>query len=314
MSEPALRPRTGGSSPHGGDPPPASSLTAAGALRATGDLFRRVYHKAGDDNIFFLAGAIAFNVIVAFFPLVLAVLGIAGTILQRIHADPARVLLGYIERSIPAGAQAPFESYILPILNDLIDQSAGLLSVGTILLAWLATRLIGTLRTVVREIFDLHQDRGIVAGKIFDLKMVAMAGTLFALNVGLTVVLQVVATTGLAFLGLSPSTQLFGRVVAFATIWTMFLLVYRYLPLRKTSWRTSVTAAIFTSLLFELLKQAFAWYVTRIDFGSTYGTLSALVVLIFWIYYSSVVFILGGEVAQVLAMKRIRRRQKERLR
>jgi len=95
----------------------------------------------------------------------------------------------------------------------------------------------------------------------------------------------------------------------------MFLLMYRYLPPRKIHWSTAVVAATFAAVLFELLKLAFGWYVTNVaDYRSTYGNLATLVVLILWIYYSATVFILGGEVGQVFAMRRIRRQQKERLR
>jgi membrane protein len=104
------------------------------------------------------------------------------------------------------------------------------------------------------------------------------------------------------------------QLVAFLTLWFMFLLVYRYLPPRRIGWRTSIVAASFTSVLVELLKYGFSWYVTAFaDFGSAWGNIATFVILVFWIYYTSVVFILGGEVAQVVSMRRIRRRQKERL-
>ena len=94
----------------------------------------------------------------------------------------------------------------------------------------------------------------------------------------------------------------------------MFVLIYRFLPARRIPWRIAVVSATFTSVVFELLKSAFAWYVAYIaEYRSTYGVFASIVVLIFWIYYSSVVFVLGGEVGQVYELYRIRRRQKELL-
>jgi membrane protein len=64
----------------------------------------------------------------------------------------------------------------------------------------------------------------------------------------------------------------------------------------------------------ELLKGIFAWYVTYVsDWRTTYGTLASLILLVFWIYYSAIVFVLGGEVAQVYDLMRIRRKQRELL-
>ena len=287
------------------------------ALASAAKFARRVIEKAGDDRIFFMAGAIAFNVLVAFIPLILAVIGIGGTILRQ-TADPTQPLMQFILESLPP-VSPQFEQAIREILQDVIDKSTGLLSVGTIFLVWVATRLVATLRTVLLEVFDVHQERGIIEGKIFDIQMVLAAGTLFALNVGLTIALHVVTEFGVGVIGLDPAQirwidLVYGRVVAFAFIWAMFVLIYRYLPARRIHWPTALVAATVTAALFELLKQAFGWYVTSVaDFGSTYGNLATLVILIFWIYYSAIAFILGGEVAQVVAMHRIRRRQKERL-
>jgi membrane protein len=63
---------------------------------------RRVYDKAGDDNIFFLAGAIAFNIVVAIVPLLLFAVGIAGVVLTARFGDPATVLVNRLLDYIPA--------------------------------------------------------------------------------------------------------------------------------------------------------------------------------------------------------------------
>lgn len=311
---------------HAGPPaPPATPPRSTGgaaararaALRATGTFFRAVFEKASEDNIFFLAGAISFNIIVAIVPLILAVLGIAGTILRTQHADPSLFLEEYLFNALPPVSQQ-FRDWTREILDSVLGQSTSLLSIGTIFLIWIATRLVGTLRTALREVFDIQQDRGIIAGKLFDIRMVIAAGTLFALNVGSTVLLEVIGSYGVEAFGLRrfplPSARFYGQTVAFLTIWAMFLLVYRYLPARRISWSTALVAATFTGVLFEVMKLAFSWYVTHAaNYRSTYGNLTTLIILFFWIYYTSVLFILGGEVAQVVAMQRIRRHQRERL-
>jgi membrane protein len=283
-----------------------------------GEIIRGVWRKGEEDDIFFLAGAISFNVLVAFVPLVLAVLGIAGTVLRFQGADAQQTLLEYLQQTIPVAVNID----IALILEELAAQSTGILSVGTLFFLWVATRLVGTLRTVLREIFDITEGRSMVAGKIFDIKMVVAAGTLFALNVTLTLGLQIGAGFVYGVLGIDPrevpiigyATNLWPPIVAFITLWVMFFLIYRYLPPRRIGWSTAVVAATFTTVLVELLKFGFSWYVLGVaNFGSTWGNIATFVILFFWIYYTSVVFILGGEVAQVVSMRRIRRRQKERL-
>jgi len=287
------------------------------ARAAAGDFLRRMWVKADQDKIFFMAGAIAFNILVAIVPLALAAIGIAGMILQqRYQAEAGRRLVELLLQALPPVSEA-FTNDIARTLNSLVAKSGGFTTVGIAVFVWLATRLVGTLRTVLREVFDIHQDRSIIAGKIFDIQMVVVAGTLLGLNVGLTIVLNLLSQFSVDVLGM-PAYRLRQNIVfpiiAFVSLWVMFLLMYRYLPARRIQWRTSLIAATFTSILFELLKQAFAWYVNNFaEFGSTYGNFAFVAIVVIYVYYMAIVFILGGEVAQIAALLRIRRRQKERL-
>jgi membrane protein len=296
----------------------AAGGAARRILRDALDFAKRVYDKAGQDNIFFLAGGIAFNVLVAAAPFLLLLVAIFGVVLQATIADPQQAAIDYVLSILPA-SQGVIDFTRVQIDAIIAGSTrAGLL--GLFLFVWFSTRLIGSLRSVLREVFDLPEDRGIIAGKIFDIKMVIVAGTLFLANTGTTVVLEAIHTYGIEWLG--PRFEggfrliraLWGQLLAFGFIFVMFLLIYRYLPARRTPWRIALVAATFTSVVWELLKAAFAWYVANVaSYSSTYGALATLVVLVFWIYYSAVVFILGGEVAQVYDLTRTRRKQRELL-
>ncbi|MFO7895265.1 MAG: YihY/virulence factor BrkB family protein [Longimicrobiales bacterium] len=281
------------------------------------ELARGVWRKGEQDNIFFLAGAISFDVMVAFIPLLLAVVGIAGNVLQR-RQEIQEMLLRYLDQTIPVAVNLPYER----ILTDLAQNSTGILSIGTLFFLWIATRLVGTLRIVLREIFDMTQARGIITGKLFDVRMVFMAGTLFAVNFLLTVGLRIGAdavsrTTGIQTSDipfLSQATALWPQLLAFITLWVMFFLVYRYLPPRRIRWNTAAIAATFTAIMAEVLKFGFTFYVQNVArFDEFWGNVATFVILVLWIYYTSLVFILGGEVAQVVSMHRTRKRQKLRL-
>jgi membrane protein len=294
-------------------PPPES---AAVAIR---DYIRRLYNKLAEDNIFFLAGAIAFKVIIAIVPLVLATLGIAGLLLRSRYGDQAtEQIIRLVSQALPP-LNDPLIRRISDGLDDLFSGATGFIGIGTLLLVWLSTGIVGTLRTALREIFDLQEDRGIIAGKLFDMAMVIAAGTFLAVNVGLTIIFRVVGTYGRSMLGIDPDRfaafdGIMLNVLAFLSIWFMFVLVYRYLPARRIQWRIALISATFTGVFFEAMKAAFSWYATNVaSYTTTYGNFATIIVFFLWIYYTSVVFIVGGEVGQVAALRRIRRRQKERL-
>ena len=296
-----------------------AARAALSRMRASaGDFTRRVWDKAGEDDVFFLSGGIAFNVLLAAIPFVLILIAVFGWVLKAAVADPEQAAVDYVLRILPPSEQ--LATLTRTLVRDVVDGRTQFGIVGLALFVWTATRFFGSLRSVLKHIFDLPEERGIVKGKIFDGLMVLVAGTLFLLNTGITVAIEAAQAYGVQLLGVAETAQAesfqraLARLLAFAFIYLMFVLIYRYLPLRHTPWRISLVAAAFTSVVWELLKGGFAWYVSNLgNYRTTYGTLSTLILLVFWAYYSSVVFVLGGEVAYVYDLLRRRRRQRELL-
>jgi membrane protein len=281
------------------------------------DFTRRLWFKAGDDDIFFLAGGIAFNVLIAALPFLLLLIAVFGFVLKRAVDDPEQAAVNYVLSILPPSQRIVVLTRTL--VREVVDGRTQFGILGLVLFIWTSTRLFTSLRSVLRHVFDLPEERGLVAGKIFDLQMVVVAGTLFVLNTGTTIVVEAAQAYGVEWLGLAGRDELemlqrgSARLLAFGFILLAFVLIYRYLPLRKTPWRIALVAASFTSVVWEMLKGAFAWHVSTADYTTTYGTLATLVLLVLWVYYSAFVFVLGGEVGQVYDLLRRRRKQRELL-
>jgi len=295
-----------------GDPPLLPP--EPGLPRRFREFLFRVGSKADEDNIFFMAGAITFNLLVALIPLTLLFIGISGFVLASRFPDPASFLIPFLLGNLPTvGGEIDLVSRVEGVIESLLADRASFSLVGFLVFVWISTRLVGTLRTVLREIFDFPHGRGIIRGKLFDALMVVVGGLLFVLNIGITVAVETVEEFGISMTGLEgPGLTLFrqtlAQFLAFGFIWVLFLLIYRYFPPRRIPWRTALSAATFTGILFEGTKYLFSWYVTNAaNFSTVYGGLTGAAILFFWIYYGSIVFILGGEVAQVYTMSRTRR-------
>ena len=295
----------------------AAWAALARVLRGGSDLITRLYTKAGEDNIFFLAGGIAFDVLFGAIPFLLMLVGIFGVVLSHVVDDPRKAAVDYIVNILPPTETVVTRTY--SIVDTVLAGRTRFGVLGLVLFLWTSTRLIATLRTSLREIFDLPEDRGIVEGKVFDVQMVLVAGTLFLANTGITLVLDAAQNWGVRLVGTRwidvQTVQLvWARLLAFVFIFLMFLLIYRYLPRRRTPWRMALVAAVFTALAWELLKGLFAVYILHAtSWQKVYGALVTPVIIVLWIYYSAVVFILGGEVAHVNELLRVRRVQREML-
>ncbi|HSU12833.1 YihY/virulence factor BrkB family protein [Longimicrobium sp.] len=297
--------------------PRAAVAALARFARYGGDFVGHLYRKAGEDEIFFLAGGIAFDVLFAAVPFLLMLVGIFGIVLARVVTDPRKAAVDYIVTILPPTESVVRRSY--QIVDAVLAGRTSFGVVGLVLFLWISSRLIATLRTSLKEIFDLPEERGIVEGKVFDLQMMLVAGTLFVANTGITVILDAAQNLGVRLIGtrwidMQTVQLVWARLLAFLFIFLMFLLIYRYLPKRRTPWRMAMVAAVFTSLAWELLKGLFAIYVLHAgSWQQVYGVLVTPIILVLWIYYSAVVFILGGEIAHVYDLMRMRRLQRELL-
>jgi membrane protein len=293
------------------------SVDARGGSNALRDLregLRMFWQKFNDDDAFFLAGGIAWGVLFALVPLLALGIGLTGFVLSARFDDPTQAVVALFAGAMPqTGAAASFADVLRNLVVEVTANRAGLTLVGALVFIWLATRLSGSVRSALFRVFEVGVRRGIVHGKLFDVLAVMTGVLLVTLNLGVTVVFTAAMAFGVEIFGWGGDTvtiaqRLLAATIAFASIWTLFVLAYRYLPARRTPWRTSLVAATFAALVHELLKFAFSTYVTEVaNYTSTLGNLATAAILLLWIYYGALVFIVGGEVAHVYTMLRARR-------
>jgi len=272
-----------------------------------------VYEKAGEDNIFFLASGMTFSVVLAALPFLLLLLSVAGLVLAPHFAEPQGRVLNRLWQILPVSSGA-VQGYIEERLQEITASAGSIGLVSAVAFVWFSTRLFGSLRTVLSEVFDLRETAGVIRGKWLDVQMVLVSTALLTANFALSSVLGGLGQDLLRRVGLEtdPVGRFLGLATAFLFLYAMFLLIYKFVTLGRIRWRTAGLAALFASVSFELLKVGFGWYVGRFgDYSSIFFAFSLLVVLVLAIYYGSILFVLGGEVAQVYELRRTHRQQRE---
>jgi membrane protein len=292
--------------------------TIVRALEAVRDYAKRLWDNSADDNIFFLAGGISFNLLLAAVPFfLLSVSGIAW-LLGLSAADSSAEVTALFDRLLPPhpeGADTPVHA----ILGQVLRVRGRTTIVSAIVFIWFSTRLFGSLRSVLAEVFDLEQERGIIAGKIFDVQITVVSTLLVIFYAGLSAYLGYFTTRGAAALaefGVGPELLRvveYGvvRFVAFFLITVMFYALYKFLPRRRIRSDAAWLGAAFTGVMFEIARHLFNAAARSFNPASLYtGTLAAVVIIVAWVYYASLIFILGGEVGQVYHLRRVWRHQR----
>jgi membrane protein len=192
---------------------------------------------------------------------------------------------------------------------------------------WFSTRLFAGVRTSLNDVYDVSArptpPRNFLltwlAGKLRDTAMVVATVALFLANTALSTVLTITWARGservipqLAFF-FSTVGRLLGELLAFGFSVSLFYVTYRYASVRRLPWRTVLLASTFTALLFELAKRLYGLYLAHFaSVGSAAGdaNIGAAVLFVLWIYYTAIVFLLGGVVAETWELRHMQQRQR----
>ena len=89
-------------------------------------------------------------------------------------------------------------------------------------------------------------------------------------------------------------------VVSLAIFTVLFAAIYRVMPDTTLYWRHLLLGAFVTAVLFTVGKSLIGWYLGQAAPSSTYGAAGALIVLMFWVYYSAQIFLFGAELTQAI--------------
>jgi membrane protein len=240
-------------------------------------------------------------------------------LLQRSPAGASEVVTHYLDKLFPSHFESP-DAPTHKIIGAILTANKNIGIWSSIGFIWFSTRLFGSMRTVLASVFDIESERGIIAGKIFDVKITVLSTVLITANTLISTYVLIATRSSVEMLEqlgirkdvMSQARAAGTRVVAIAILAVMFFALYKFLPIRRVRTKTAWLAAIFTTVMFELAKLAFGVYMSSFNPSSLYtGTVATVVVVVFWVYYAALIFILGGEVGQVYELRRMRKRQRE---
>jgi membrane protein len=274
-------------------------------------LFWLALRKFDSDRGFYHSSAIAFNLLICFVPFLLLLLSLVGTYLYS-----SREVLDHIRHYLEAVAPSLDPKITKNILQITQTRKiVGILGIGGLL--WTSTWVFGSLRIALNVIFQVEEGLGIVKGKAIDLLMIFLAG--------IALLMSMTLTSGITFLqsyrlpgaiNMAPFIHWILKypIPFFLTFW-MFFWIYEIIPRKKVKIGPALKAALFSSLFWEVAKQLFGWYVRHVGrFSVVYGSLGTITILFLWIYYSSAIVLLGGEIAVLLdAREDVRKNKRQKI-
>jgi membrane protein len=275
--------------------------------------FWRVFLSAGglwlERNAFIHAGSLAFYTLFSMAPVVIIAISIAGAVFGE---EAARgEVVGQLDDFVGLEAAQAVEDAVARSRPEV----AGLLPTVTGLLAL----VVGATTVFAQMQISLNRIWGVVArprkssilillkNRILSLAIILVIGFILLVSLLLNVALRAIVTYAEGWVPVPP-LLLTGAELAlsFVAITALFAVIFKVLPDAVVDWRDVWVGAAITATLFIVGRYGIAAYLAYTAPASTYGAAGSLVLLLLWVYYSSLILFFGAALtkARVLASGR----------
>jgi YihY family inner membrane protein len=196
-----------------------------------------------------------------------------------------------------------YQNTVSDTLGEVASASPPLTVFSLLFSAWSASAMFGAVRKAINVVWGVEVQRAYLQQKLIDLLMVIAFGLLMLASVGGTAALRLLRELSDEALGpLSSGTGIFWGLLPYvlpAVISVaVFGALYRFVPAAPVRLRDVWLGAVVAALLFELLKNGFAFYVANFRaYDLLYGSLGGILLFLTAVYFASAILLFGAELA-----------------
>ena len=274
------------------------------ASRATFDVLRDAARGWNEDNALRLGAALSFYAVLAFPPIFVVAISIAGLLFGQDAAEEG--LLHQLSGLLGTSGSRIFKEMIEAAAEPKEGFLAAGIGLGVLLVG--GTGVFVELRDALNLIWKVPSRggilRGLLKGRLLAFNLVVGTGFLLIISLVVSAALAAVAQSlGSHVDGFEGVMKALDFGVSFAVIATLFALIFKILPDVHLSWRDVWLGAVVTSLLFTAAKFAIGAYLGTTHIASAYGAAGSVVLLLLWVYYSSLIFLFGAELTRSYAFR-----------
>jgi membrane protein len=259
---------------------------------------RRAVRRAGRQRLPGLAAEMAYNSMLALFPAILTVLTAIG-LFQPLQIT-FQNLAGQVSEVAPVEALQLIEDFASEISTS---RNSGLFSLSFAIALWASSGALSAAMTALDQIHQVPIDKvrpfwkaklislGLTIGTIL---LMILASTL--VFVGDLIIRAVASQTGALEPGLLIIWRLLTLPLALGMMSIAFAFVYRFGPSRWNPGQPILPGAVLAAVSWAMISGGFRLYVSHFgNYNRAYGAVGAVIVLLLWLYMTSLIMLMGDE-------------------
>ncbi len=276
--------------------------------RDTVEILRNTIGFVGQDQPIVYSAAIAFFTLFSL-PAILVVIVSIGTLFFE-KTEIKDEIISQIEENV--GTEAAGQ--VAEILNNVMNlpDSTLYIIIAVLVIFKSATMIFGILQKALNSIWKVKIKKGVSFWKIAKYRSIPL---LFVIGIGLLLVLTLfidllqsyISNVASGILPETVETVLFSIIKMtfnFTVVMLFFTIVHKTLPDVIVQWQDAFAGGIITTLLFMVGSRLINLIISNLDLNNYYSAAGSLVILLLWIFYSSVILFLYGEITKAYALQR----------
>jgi membrane protein len=257
--------------------------------------------RAIDDDITALAAQVTYYLLLSFFPFLLLLLSMIG------YSDlKSNDVLVYLSQIMP---KSSFDLIYTTVIDVFDSKTVNLLSLSLIGLIWSGSSGFRAIIKGLNKAYDEKETRAYWRTLIISISFMIGLALVIIAAVALLVFGQTLGGIFVDKFNVSSNFILNWDIIRYlVTLCGMvfiFAALYHFTPCRRLTWKEVMPGATFSTLGWLISSLGFAYYVNNFNnYSSVYGGIGGVIVLMLWLYITSIIILLGGEINALLAFER----------
>ena len=270
------------------------------------EVFKNSLSGFSDDKVTKLSASLAYYTVFSMAPLLIIIIFLCGLLLGReaVEGKVYEQLAGFV------GSDTAHQLQDIIKNASLAGKSKVAVIVGSITLLVGATTVFAEIQDSINMIWGLKPKpkKGwllLIKNRFLSFSVIASLGFLLLVSLGVTTLIDGFSKRLKDYFPQVTIVVFYvvNIAITLAVTTLIFGVIFKVLPDAKIKWKDVLAGAIATSLLFMLGKFGISFYISKSNIGSTYGAAGSLVVLLLWIYYTSMILYLGAEFTKAYSIK-----------
>lgn len=245
------------------------------------------------DNVSAFSAQCSYYTILSFIPFTILLI----TLIQYTNIEQ-QTLFDVITRIVPSS----MNEFVLGIIREVYSKSIGTISISIVFTIWSAGKGLLALIKGLHFVYDVKDKK---SNSVIYLKLLSIVHTvIFIVVIILALILLVFGNSLMSiikeYFGAFENFNVLSRILTGAgflfVTFSIFLFLYKFVPKHKVSFKSQVIGAVFGAVSLNVVSFVFSKYLDIFKgFSITYGSLTALILIMMWTYACFYIVFLGAE-------------------